>query len=241
MFSGFSPDRAAHVVPGQSETPPWDGRSHLFLGSLNKSVGGHSDEFCAFKPKHALFFVIPAKAGIQIRDDPVDCVSPRFSPCFSAHPPLDPRFRGDDGEGQKSGVLGRGETQTAKPQPSGSRKGARSQRTAPAPIGRLAIPGGHLLGARFYAIPLSVIPAKAGIQVRNNPVDCVSPGFFPCFPVRPPLDPRFRGDDEGGRVRRFESQDWETIDLLHVYLQIEPFTDFCKRFGLRKFFRAIAP
>jgi hypothetical protein len=27
-------------------------------------MGGHSDEFCAFKAKHALFFVIPAKAGM---------------------------------------------------------------------------------------------------------------------------------------------------------------------------------
>jgi hypothetical protein len=35
------------------------------LGSLRKSVGGHSDEFSAFKPKHALFFVIPAKAGTR--------------------------------------------------------------------------------------------------------------------------------------------------------------------------------
>ncbi len=31
------------------------------------------DEFCAFKPKHDLFFVIPAKAGIQIRGVLVDC------------------------------------------------------------------------------------------------------------------------------------------------------------------------
>jgi hypothetical protein len=56
--------------------------------------GGHSDKFCAFKPKHALFFVIPAKAGIQIRDDPVDCVSRGFFRCFPVRPPLDPRFAG---------------------------------------------------------------------------------------------------------------------------------------------------
>jgi hypothetical protein len=33
------------------------------FGSLKESVGGNSDEFCAFKPQHALFFVIPAKGG----------------------------------------------------------------------------------------------------------------------------------------------------------------------------------
>jgi hypothetical protein len=31
------------------------------------------DEFCAFKPKHALLFVIPAKAEIQIRGVAIDC------------------------------------------------------------------------------------------------------------------------------------------------------------------------
>jgi hypothetical protein len=31
------------------------------------------DEFCALEPKHALSFVIPAKAGIQIRGVLVDC------------------------------------------------------------------------------------------------------------------------------------------------------------------------
>jgi hypothetical protein len=65
-----------------------------FFGSLNKSVGGHSDEFCAFKPKHALFFVIPAKAGIQIRDDPVDCVSEDFSVVFPLPSSGSPLSRG---------------------------------------------------------------------------------------------------------------------------------------------------
>jgi hypothetical protein len=33
-------------------------------GSLKESVVGHSDEFFAFKPQRALFFVIPAFAGM---------------------------------------------------------------------------------------------------------------------------------------------------------------------------------
>jgi uncharacterized protein (DUF2062 family) len=47
------------------------------IGSLKESVGGNAGEFCAFKPQHALFFVIPAQAGIQIRG--VLVVIARFS------------------------------------------------------------------------------------------------------------------------------------------------------------------
>jgi hypothetical protein len=39
---------------------------------------------------------------------------------------------------------------------------------------------------------------ESGNQIRDNPVDCVSFEFPPYFPVRSPLDPRLRGDDEGG-------------------------------------------
>jgi hypothetical protein len=46
------------------------------------------------------------------------------------------------------------------------------------------------------AILFSVIPAKAGTQSRVDLVDCVSPRFSFCFPVRASLGPRFRGDDE---------------------------------------------
>jgi hypothetical protein len=93
---------------------------------------------------------------------------------------------------------------------------------------KYGINGDKVGGSSFTldAIPLSVIPAKAGIQIRDDPVDCVSPGFFPCFPVRPPLDPCLRGDDEGRRsVGRFESKERKTIDLLQAYLRIEPFKD----------------
>jgi hypothetical protein len=50
---------------------------------LKKPVGDHSDEFYAFKIKLALFFVIPAEAGIQIWGVLVDCAFSWVSPpCF---------------------------------------------------------------------------------------------------------------------------------------------------------------
>ncbi len=51
-------------------------------------------------------------------------------------------------------------------------------------------------------------------KFRDDPVDCVSFKFSRCFPVRPPLDLHFRGDDnKGGSVGRFESQERKTIDI----------------------------
>ncbi len=89
----------------------------------------------------------------------------------------------------------------------------------------------NFLHLSFNAFPLSVIPAKAGIQIRNVAFDCAFlVGFPSCFPVRDPLDPRFFGDDKGGGSDgRFESQGRKTIDLLHAHLRIEPFNDRCKR------------
>ncbi len=60
------------------------------------------------------------------------------------------------------------------------------------------------------------------------------------FTLEDRRNPAFRhshesGDDEGGRVRRFESQERKTIDLLHVHLRIEPFKDFCKRLRMNEF------
>jgi hypothetical protein len=46
------------------------------------------------------------------------------------------------------------------------------------------------------AFPLSVIPAEVGIQIWDDPVDCVFRGFSRCFPVPPSLDPRFFGDPD---------------------------------------------
>ncbi len=97
----------------------------------------------------------------------------------------------------------------------------------------LAKDGQIFLDEGLNAIPLYVIPAKAGTQIRNGPVDCVSSEFSPCFPVRPPLDPRFRGDDErGASCGGFESQDRKKTVPLDVFLQIEPFNDVCKKICL---------
>jgi len=60
------------------------------------------------------------------------------------------------------------------------------------------------------AIPLFVIPAKAGTQIRNVPVDTVSSEFSPFLFVRVSLDLGFCGDDKmETSSERFESQDRE--------------------------------
>jgi hypothetical protein len=59
-------------------------------------------------PNTIALFVIPAKAGPQIRDVLVDYVFPRFPPCFPVRASLGPRVRGDDERGRESGDLGRG-------------------------------------------------------------------------------------------------------------------------------------
>jgi hypothetical protein len=43
------------------------------------------------------------------------------------------------------------------------------------------------------AIPFSVIPAKAGTQGRDDPVDCVSPSFSAVFPCALLWVPAFAG------------------------------------------------
>jgi hypothetical protein len=52
-------------------------------------------------------------------------------------------------------------------------------------------------------------PRKAGTQIRDVPVDRVSLGFCPCFPVRATLGPRVRGDDERGESRETWAEDRE--------------------------------
>jgi hypothetical protein len=68
----------------------------------------------------------------------------------------------------------------------------------------------------FNAIPLFVIPAKAGTQIRDHPVDCAFLlGFPPCFPVRPPLSwgdaAQTPGYDESAPLTRNRSADRQTV------------------------------
>ncbi len=80
------------------------------------------------------------------------------------------------------------------------------------------------------AIPLSVLPAKAGTQILDDPVDCVSPGFSRCFPVLPPSsNPACGGMTKGGEASEGLSRKNGKGYTLHTDLKIGRIENFCKR------------
>jgi hypothetical protein len=95
----------------------------------------------------------------------------------------------------------------------------------------------------------TLVPSCARLQSQKQGASCKSMGqtstksdrssrmiFFGFGFQRKPTfrHSRESGNDEGGRSRRFESQERKTTDLLHARLKIEPFKDFGKRLGLPK-------
>jgi hypothetical protein len=140
--------------------------------------------------------VIPAPAGIHTREL-------RGSIATSA--PMDPRLRGDD-EGGEGGVTtigtaagpsGVAPSVRHSPPPSSSRRKPGPTDTAqPASARAIGVPhpwlrafAGMTKGEDTSLIPHTVIPAEAGIHTRRPRGSIATPA---------PLDPRLRGDDEGG-------------------------------------------